>query len=200
MRAVCVRVPAGFCARAGLKAGQAGGKSSASGTWTLGKREAQMLSAVLQAEAGKEVLACPQLVVRDRQGATVQMGPAILTVAGSKGFEQDILVGGDTGLNLTVQPDVFPDGKHVQLKVKSKYCPPCTAGVATADTPLAVSAAEVVVVPSGGTAVLMESVMGKQSGELLWILTAHVVEGRKQPAAGESGGQKPAAPSNSSKE
>jgi hypothetical protein len=40
---------------------------------------------------------------------------------------------------------------------------------------------------------------GKKPDEVVWVVTAHVVEGQKQPAPSEDGSRKAAAPSGSPK-
>jgi hypothetical protein len=208
MQVLCVRVPAGFCERAGLKAAKAGDKQPATGMWTLGKREAQMFGSLLRSETGKQVLSCPQLVTQDGKGAGVELTPPLVTV----GLPQVVEPGGPTsdvvdlatceaGLSLHVTPDVSADGKFVKLKATVKCY--CLAQDTTA--PSAVQDSEgTLVMPSGGTAVLLsqagcrKDASDKKTSEVVWVLTAHVVEGRRQAPASENIGQKPA-PSNPTK-
>jgi hypothetical protein len=208
VQAVCVRVPAGFCERAGLKANRGGDKQPAGGAWTLGHREAKMFGALLRSESG-EVITCPMVLTQDGQVAKVDVCQPITLAGGTKAVASDgssktvsVLEKCETGVNLQVHPEVSADGRYVRLKVTAKW-----GWLEDSGSPSAVQVSEsVVVVPTGGTAVLKSPVgctqaaSGKKPGEVLWVLTAHIVEGRKQPAASDTTGQKPATPSSTPKQ
>jgi hypothetical protein len=205
MQALCVKVPAGFCEKAGLKANHGGDKQPAAGAWTLTHREAKMFGALLRSESGKDVLSCPQIATQDGQEARVEVGQTVpVAKADNKdGPIQKVSAVEEckVGVDLRVIPEISTDGKHVRLKVTGK----CSSLEYVANPPAVQSAEGVVMVPSGGTAVFMAAAgptpaaADKKPSEVLWVLTAHVVEGRGQPAAKEGAGPKPVAPSGSPK-
>jgi hypothetical protein len=88
---------------------------------------------------------------------------------------------GNVGVHLRVNPEISTDGKYVRLKVAAK----CSCLEDATCPPTVQNAEGVVMVPSGGTAVFMApaGASGKKPGEVLCVLTAHVVEGRGQHAA-----------------
>jgi general secretion pathway protein D len=205
MQALCIKVPAGFCDKAGLKA-NGGGEQPAASAWTLTHREAKMFGALLRSESSKEVLSCPQIATLDRQEASVEVGQSVPV---AKADDKDgpiqkvsAIEECNVGVRLRVNPEVSTDGRHVRLKVTAK----CSCLEDVSSPPAVQNAEGVVMVPSGGTAVFMapagatHAASGKKPCELLWVLTAHVVEGRGQPAAKEGAGPKPVAPSGSPKQ
>ena len=153
---MAVRVPAGFCEKAGLTAedsltpagGKTGipglsalpvvgelfqtpaanGKPANNGAWALNPREVRMLTALIRAEPGMEILTRPQIMASDEQAARINIGQEIELVTEMEASSKD----GVTvytpksrkiqlGISITVTPKISADGRFVALKVETEH-------------------------------------------------------------------------------
>jgi RNA polymerase sigma factor (sigma-70 family) len=207
--AMCVRVPAGFCERAGLTEEEA-----AKDVWTLTTRERRMLSALLGAEPGKEIVTRPMITAIDGERAIAQVGQQREVVTGFDAETKDgkavytpKLSKVDVGFTLKVTTKVGAGGL-IRLQVEAERSElgglvrlggdgPGAELYAPAVNKQASQAT--VILPDGGTTVI-RSVVSRQEGkvivqhELLWVLTAHAVrKGKDGMPAADSGAQRPVA-------
>jgi len=122
----------------------------------------------------------------------------------------------DLGMTLKVTPRFSADGKYINLRVESQYTDLAGPAVQVPVTPAGAenrladhgnageflrlaprgtneqSVKTTVMLPAGGTVAINSEAAagdrkGKQSGELLWVLTAHAIRGQSKPGDGGAG-------------
>jgi hypothetical protein len=200
VQAVCVQVPAGFCQRVGLTNEPGQGDA---GRWVLTARETRMFDALLRAEAGKQVITRPRLMVTEHETGRVHVGQEVAVATALEATSKDGAMTYvakvqtlPTGVQLDVTPTIAADGK-IQLRVHARLSALEQAPVQVPVLPAqgqaqddagavrtiavlgTVNAADMettVEMTDGATVVIAST--GKKPAETLWVLTPHVVVGR----------------------
>ena len=195
----CVRVPRGFCEQAGLEEN--------GGAWTLTRREARMFGALLRAEPNNEVLTCPQITQLDNQTGFVQIGQNVPYPTS----EETTKVNGEivkvskiaerfVGVVLKVTPQISADGKFIELRTEMQTSTVNVVNLGNGQTAPAFnlqSCRSSVVLPDSGTAVFHCGTFKSRDGmahETIWVLTAHIVDGKVKPTPADAKRPPPMSP------
>lgn len=201
-----VQVPTGFCEGSGLTVDNPMSKTGELMTF-LSRREVKMLDALLQGYPGRRIIAEPKLIMRDGQTGSIRTaGPAeevaslvATTTNGKTVYSPQILSLISYHLILQVTPKISKDKKMIELKVERQTSqvgegitlnPPVPGDKEQAiQTPTTVPSINLqtqeakVHLPDDGTVLIGNVIHSTQDKskkmELLWKLTAHVVQGEK---------------------
>ncbi|QDU24017.1 secretin N-terminal domain-containing protein [Urbifossiella limnaea] len=171
IQALVAQVPPAFLDDCGL--------TKAGGVFSLGKRERVLFNVALRHYPTREILARPELLVRDGQTGHFQVGPSEPVVPAGA------VAGTVTGLSARITPRIMPDGKvllRVEPQVRSVAAPVVAAAGVRAFPVNVQSVQTTVLAADGETVVLVGPTTTGTDGKptaLLFVLTPSVVKSEK---------------------